>query len=429
MLVPIVTIAVFILLLVWGMPIGFVFFTAGMIGIALLRGWDAGLAMMGNSPYVESANYILVAIPLFILMGQLIFYSGLSTDLYNAGHKLLGRFLGGLAHATVVSCALFGACTGSSMAAVGTIGPIAVKEMEKFNYDSRLACGTIVCGGTLGILIPPSLAFIVYGYLCEVPIGQLFIAGIIPGILLSVTLMLTVYLMCLRNPALGPKGEAFSLGEMLKSLSGVWWSIAVFVVMLGGIYFGIFTPTEAGGIGSFVVFLILLIGRRMTWTVFADALRDTTRTTCMIFTIFIGAKVFNTFVALSGIPQGAVESVSALPFPPLVILAIILLAYIPLGCFIDSVPLFVLTLPIVDPMIKQLGFDQLWFGVLVVFVAQISLITPPVGMNVYVLSGATGKPVEEVFRGALPFLLTMVFTLLILFFFPFLSTYLPGLMR
>ncbi len=419
----------FFLLLFIGMPVGFTFFISGLVGIVLFRGIEPGVSLAGMSPFTESANYILLAVPLFILMGQFVFYGGLSKDLYYTTYRWLGRLRGGLAQATVVTCALFAACTGSSMASVGAIAPIAMSEMERYKYDDRLACGSIACGGTLGILIPPSLAFIVYGYICEVPIGPLFIAGILPGILLTLMLMATVLIRCSLNPKLGPPGPACTFIEKLKSLKGIWWAAAIFIIILGGIYLGIFTPTEAAGIGAFAVFLLLIITGRMTWDILFIAVKDTVKISCMVFTIFIGAKVFNTFLGLSGIPQLALDTLVQLPVTPSVIIFIILIAYVPLGCFIDSMPLALLTLPIVFPVIEKLGFDPFWFGVLHVVTGEISLITPPVGMNVYVLSGVTGRKVEEVFRGTFPFLIAMIITMFVLFFFPSISTYLPNTMK
>ena len=419
----------FLCLLILGVPIAFTFMISGIIGIVGIRGFASALSTAGLSSFTETANYILVAIPLFVLMGQMIFYSGLSKEMYQTTHQWLGRLRGGLAHATITTCALFAACTGSSMAAVGTIAPIAMSEMERYGYDENLAVGSIASGGTLGILIPPSLAFIVYGYICEVPIGPLFIAGILPGILLTVMLMVTVYVRCLINPDLGPAGAACSFTAKIKSLQKIWWAAAIFLTILGGIYLGIFTPTEAAGMGSFTVCVILVFTGRLTWNIFFQSVKDTVRISCMIFTIFIGAKVFNTFLGLSGIPQMAVDYLTQLSVPPSAVVLIILIAYVPLGCFIDSMPLALLTLPIVYPVIQNLGFDPLWFGVLHVVTGEISLITPPVGMNAYVLSGVTGKKIETVFKGALPFLIAMILTMVILFLFPSISTVLPAGMR
>lgn len=428
MVYTLITFGLFFLLLLFGMPIAFTFFLSGLVGIMFFRGFDSAAALAGLSPFSESSNYILLAMPLFILMGQLIFYSGLSKDLYMATYRWLGRLRGGLAQATVVTCALFAACSGSSMASVGTIGPIAMSEMERYKYDNRLACGSIACAGTLGILIPPSIAFIVVGYICEIPVGPLFIAGILPGILLTLALMATILILCAINPKLGPPGPSFTFIEKLKSLKAFWWSVVIFIIILGGIYLGLFTPTEAAGMGAFAVFVILFIVRKMTWEILLDAIKDTVRISCMIFTIFIGAKVFNTFLALSGIPQLAMDALVQLPVRPSVIVLIILIAYVPLGCFIDSMPLALLTLPIVFPIIVRLGFDPLWFGVLHVIVGEISLVTPPVGMNVYVLSGVTGQSVEEIFRGTFPFLVAMIITMLLIFYFPEISTFLPNTM-
>ena len=419
----------FFLLLFLRMPIGFVFFTTGFLGITLTRSFDTAAGVIGIAPMIESANYILVAIPLFILMGQFVAGSGLSKELYNAVYKWTGRVHGGLAHATIVACSLFAACSGSSMAAVGTIGPISMSQMDRHNYKSYLSTGSITSGGTLGIMIPPSLAFIVVGYLCDVPIGPLFIAGIIPGILLTIMLMLTVYVICVLNPLAGPGGSSSSWKDKLLGLKGIWWTLVIFVIIFGGIYAGFFTPTEAGGVSAAAVFIILLLYRKMSWKVFIDALRDTVRTSCMIFTIFIGAKVFNTFLGLTGIPQMAVETVSQIGVHPVIILGIILFALIPLGCFIDAVPLATLTLPTVYPIIQKLGIDPLWFSVLFVLVAQISLLTPPVGMNVYVLSGVTGKPATEIFKGVFVFYIPMILTLIMLFAFPWLSIFLPATMK
>jgi tripartite ATP-independent transporter DctM subunit len=424
-----ITLAVFLLLLVSGVPIAFSFFASGILGISLLRSLESGLSVAALSVYSESSNYILLSIPLFVLMGQLIFFSGLSKDLYDAAYKWLGRMRGGLAHATIATCIVFAACTGSSMASVGTIAPIAMAEMERHKYDVRLACGAIASGGTLGILIPPSLAFIVYGYICKVPIGPLFIAGILPGIFLGLMLMLTVFIKCARHPELGPRAQPSTFAEKWSSLKKIYWPALVLVTILGGIYFGIVTPTEAAGLGAAVVFFLLMATGKMKGNVLFDALKDTIRITVMIFTIFIGAKVFNTFLGLSGIPQLAVDFLTKLSIPPFMVVLIILIAYIPLGCFVDSMPLALLTLPIVFPVIEHLGFDPLWFGVLHVVTGEISLITPPVGMNVYILSGVTGKSLETAFRGTFPFLISMVGAMIILFLFPSISTFLPQTMQ
>lgn len=428
MTIGLLTLGIFLLLLVLGLPVAFTFFVAGAVGVTLYRNFESALTILGTSPFVEGSNYILVAIPLFIFMGRLIYGSGLSKELYSAGYLWLGRLRGGLAHATVITLAFFAACTGSSMASVATMAPIAMPEMERFKYDEKLASGAIASAGTLGILIPPSIAFIVYGYICQIPVGPLFVAGILPGILLTVAFMATIAIRCWIDPQAGPPGSSFLWKERFKSLKGIWWSVAIFILIVGGIYAGLFTPTEAAGMGAFLVFMILLCQRRLTRKNLIDSLKDTVITSCMILTIFIGTKIFNTFLGLSGIAGAAMETLAHLPLPPEGIVAVILLAYIPLGCFIDSMPLSILTLPIVFPVVRGLGFDPLWFGVLHVVVAEISLITPPVGMNAYVLSGVTKKPLEMIFRGTMPYLVALVIVLCLLFFFPSISLILPKTM-
>ncbi len=428
MSIALLTICVFLLLMFLGLPVAFTFFAAGIVGVTLYRNIESAMTLVGTSPFVEGSNYILVAIPLFIFMGRLVHSSGLSKELYGAGYAWLGRFRGGLAHATVVTLAFFAACTGSSVASVATMAPIAMPEMERFKYDEKLASGAIASAGTLGILIPPSIAFIVYGYICQVPVGPLFIAGILPGILLTSAFIATVMIWCWLDPAAGPSGPPLSWRERFKSLRGIWWSVAIFVLIIGGIYLGLFTPTEAAGMGAFLVFIILIFMKRLKWGNLIDALKDTVITSCMILTIFIGAKVFNTFLGLSGIAEAAMEALLNLPLSPEGIIAVILLAYIPLGCFIDSMPLAILTLPIVFPVVSKLGFDPLWFGVLHVVTGEISMITPPVGMNVYVLGGVTGKPLEVIFKGSTPYLIALIVVMFMLYFFPSISLVLPKYM-
>ncbi len=429
-LVLLLPLVIFTALLILRVQIAIVFALSGIIGIALLRGFSAGVATLGLAAYSESSNYILTAIPLFIMMGNFLYYSGISKQLYEFAYAWSGRVRGSLAYATIAACVFFGACTGSSMAAVGTLGPVALREMERYHYHPRLAYGCITSGASLGIMIPPSLAFIVYGYVCAVPVGPLFIAGILPGIVTALMLVLMVLFLVRRYPELAPgSGHRFTWRERFASTKKIWWAAVLFGVIVGGIVGGLFTATEAAGAGAFMTFLILLSTGKLPWKVLRAALTDTAKTSCMIFTIIIGAKVFNTFLGLSGIPQAFAEYMIGLPINRYWVLALILLLYIPLGCFIDSIPLFFLTLPVVFPVIDKLGFDPLLFGVLVTLVAQISLLTPPVGMNVYVLSGSCGRPLNECFAGSLPFLIPLLLTLVLLVLFPQISLFLPGLMK
>jgi C4-dicarboxylate transporter DctM subunit len=427
LMIPVVA---FVVLLILRVHIAICFALAGMIGLTMLRSFESAVTTLGLAVYSETSNYILLSIPLFTLMGNLLFASGLAKELYAFAYKWSGRVPGALAYATIIACTSFGACTGSSMAAVATVGPVALREMEGHTYKSTLAYGCITSSSSLGIMIPPSLAFIVYGYICAVPIGPQFIAGIFPGILTSFLLIGLVFFMIHRDPSIAPASETgFSWKEKFSSTKGIWWVMVLFMVVVGGMWVGFFTATEAAAIGTFITFAILVLTGRATWKALSNSLKSTARTSCMIFTIIIGAKVFNTFLGLSGLPQLFVEFMAGLPVSRHVVMALILAAYFPLGCFIDSVPMFFLSLPIVFPVIDKLGFDPLQFGVLVTLMGQISLLTPPVGMNVYVLSGISRRPLSECFTGAIPFLIPMTVALIILVIFPQISTFLPNLMR
>jgi tripartite ATP-independent transporter DctM subunit len=307
---------------------------------------------------------------------------------------------------------------------------VALPDMEKLKYDRKLVMGTIAAGGTLGILIPPSVLFIIYGMLTEQSIGKLFVAGILPGILLSLLFMLTIYFRARLNPELAPPAMKVSLKEKIKSLKGLWSVLCLFVLVIGGLYTGIFTPIEAAGVGAFGAFIISAFRKRLTWTGIVDALSSTLRTTCMIFAIIIGAMIFNYFLAITGVPMAVAEVVTGLELPPMGIMAIILVVYIILGMFMDALAMIIITIPIFLPAIRGMGFDLIWFGVILTITVEMALITPPVGMNVYVLSGvAPHVPLEEIFRGVLIFVIPLILILIILMFFPQIALFLPGLMK
>ena len=423
-LIFIVGIVVFLLLVFVGMPIAFAFAIVGFVGVLLIMGVGPGLAMLGAAPWQWAAKGELIVVPLFILMGQFAFYSGISRDLFVAASRWIGRLPGGLAMATNLACTGFAACTGSSLASGATMGTIAYPEMRRFNYNERLATGCIAGGGTLGILIPPSVVFIIYGFLTNQPIGVLFIAGILPGLLLSSLFLTIILTMCVRDPKLGPRGESFPWRERFASLSGIWGMLALFLLVIGGLYFGFFTPSEAGAIGAFGAFLICL-HRRTKIGKFITALKESLQITCFTMTILIGAMIFSFFVTVSGFPSVFSAWVTGLPLSPHAILVMILVIYIPLGMVLDALSMVLLTTPTVFPIIKGLGFDPIWFGVLVVIVVEMALITPPVGMIVYVVGGVTKVPLEEVFRGIWPFFFAMVVALALLIAFPEIALFLP----
>jgi tripartite ATP-independent transporter DctM subunit len=310
------------------------------------------------------------------------------------------------------------------------MGVVSLPEMKKYNYSPRLATASVAAGGTLGILIPPSIIFIVYGLMTETSIGKLFIAGIIPGLMLSSLFLILIYVMCRRNPQLGPCGPHFSWNAKFRSLWKTWGMLALFLLVIGGIYFGIFTPTEAGAIGAFGAFLITIIRRRMTRKILLTTLKGTVQTTAMIFMIVIGAQIFNSFLALSGVPAMIAEWIAALPLPRYAILAAILILYIPLGMVMDALPMILLTLPTLFPVVVDLGFDPILFGVLVVLMSELANISPPMGMNLYIVKGVAKEvPIEQIILGVVPFAIVMLVFIAILIAFPQISLFLPGLMR
>jgi C4-dicarboxylate transporter DctM subunit len=427
-LVFILGLAVFLFLAFIGMPIAFAFGFVGFLGTIFLMGIGPGLALIGTAPWQWASASGFIVVPLFILMGTFAYYSGISQALFVAAYKWLGRLPGGLAIATNLACTGFAACTGTSLASGATMGTIAFPEMMRFNYDQRLATGCIGAGGTLGILIPPSIFFIIYGFMTQQPIGALFIAGVFPGLMLSGMFVGLILVMCTRNPELGPRGESFTWKERFNSLAGVWGVIVLFILVIGGLYLGIFAPSEAGAIGAAGAFIIAL-SRRTKINMLFKALVDSLRLTCMVLTITIGAMIFNIFVTVSGVPTIFAEWITGLSVSPYTILILILLMYIPLGMVMDVMAMILLTIPIIFPIISGLGFDPIWFGVLIVVMCELANITPPVGMTVYVVQGVTKVPLDEVFRGNIPFVVVMIIGLAILVAFPEISLFLPHAMR
>ncbi|MBW2608857.1 MAG: TRAP transporter large permease [Deltaproteobacteria bacterium] len=428
--VGIICLCLFFLFIFIGMPIGFAFLTIGFFGFVLVRTFDSACYLLGSVPYTWGSTYQMVVIPLFILMGQFAFQSGISKDLYESAYKWVGGKPGGIALATTVACTLFAACTGSSLASAATMGTIAMPEMKKFKYSMRLATGCVAAGGTLGILIPPSVVFIVYGFLTGSSIGKLFIAGIIPGILIALIFLTLIYVRCRINPDIGPRGPSSTWKEKIRSLLGVWGMLALFILIIGGLYLGVFTPSEAGAIGASGAFIIMVFKGRLTWLGLSSSLVGTIKTTAMIFMILIGAQVFNGFLTLSGIPAMIAAAMGNLPVPNHVVLIIILLVYIPLGMMMDGLPMILLTLPTLFPIVVDLGFDPIWFGVLTCVMCELSNITPPMGMNLYIIKGVSGGQVsiQEVIMGAIPFSIALLICLAILVTVPQISLFLPGLM-
>ncbi|HJX13985.1 MAG TPA: TRAP transporter large permease [Dehalococcoidales bacterium] len=426
----VVGVGVLLVLLFSRMPIGFVMGLVGFAGFAYLAGFEGGLGVLRTVVYSTFADYGLSVIPLFILMGSFCFYAGLSKDLYDTVHRWLGQFRGGLAMATVGACAGFAAISGSSLATAATMGTVALPEMKRYNYDDRLATGAVAAGGTIGILIPPSVILILYGVITEQSIGKLFLAGFIPGVLEAVFYMVTIYIMCRSNPQLGPPAPRTSFIEKITSLKNTWIVLALFVLVIGGIYLGVFSPTEAAGVGAFGAFIFGLARRRLGWKAFKDSLVGTGRTTAMIFVIILGAMVLGYFLAISRMPFVLADYVGALAVNRYVILVLVLLVYLVLGCVMDSLAIMLLITPIFFPLIISLGFNPIWFGILTTRATEIGLITPPVGLNVYVIRGVAGDvPIGTIFRGIVPFLIADIFEVALLISVPQLSLFLPGFMK
>lgn len=428
LLAGVLGVVAFLILAFNRMPIGFAFALVGCVGLILFRGLDSGLTILGSTPFAWGTAGPLLPLPLFVLMGQFAFYSGISRDLYETGYKWLGRFPGGIALATNLAATGFAACCGVSMAGAATFGSIAYPEMEKLKYDRKLSTGCIIAGGSLSSLIPPSLAFIIFGFLTETSIAELFIAGILPGIMLSVLNLIAIYTMCKRNPSLGPPGSSFPLKDMLISLKGVSGMLVLFLIVIGGLYAGVFTPTEAGAAGAFGSFVIALVGRRLTFSNLTAAGRDTLIITCFILTMVIGANIFNTFLGVTGLTTTFYELINSLTLPRYLILTIILFIYIPLGMVMDIGAIMLLTIPIVIPPLVNLGFDPVWLGVVTTVLVELGFMTPPVGLNAFVVSGVTKVPLGDVFRGITPFAIIMLIGAIILVAFPQISLLLPSIM-
>lgn len=427
--ISIIAIVVFFGLIVVRVPIAFAFAIVGGVGMVLVKGPAAGLNLIGSASFVWATNGSLLALPLFMLMGQFIFHSGVSSELFETSYKWVGQHRGGLAIATDLASTGFGACCGSSLAATATMGTVAYPEMKKYGYDDALACGSVVAGGSLSALIPPSAPFIVYGFLTGTSVSALFVAGILPGVLFSVLYVGAIVAMCKRNARLGPPGPRFSWGQRVKALRGVAGAVVLFGLVIGGLFGGIFTPSEAGAVGAFGAFIIMIAKRRLTRKSLWLALKESIATTCFILTITIGAMIFTNFLTVSGFSSMFSDWITGMPLPPMVIVALILAIYIPLGCVMDAMALMLLTIPIVFPIIKHFGFDPVWFGVLVAIMTEGALITPPVGMNAFVIHGVSKVPLQVVFKGTIIFFGIMMVGVVLLFLFPSIVTVLPDLMK
>jgi len=416
-------------LLALRVPVGMAMLAAGFFGTWVLKGERTATAILSAETFSAVSSFSLIVIPLFVLMGNISSAAGFSRGLYDLAYSWVGRFRGGLASASILGCAAFSAVSGSSVATAVTIGKVAIPEMNRFGYSDRLSTGSVAAGGTLGFLIPPSTGFVLYSILTEESLGRLFMAGILPGVLLTVLFLVTILLITYFDPKAGPKGLPVPAKEKFSRLMGAAPLLAVILVSIGGIYAGVFTPIEAAGVGATLVFLLAIAGRKLSFSSFRQVLLETVTTTTMLYMIIIGAGIFSPFLAFTHIPQSLADFLGAMGLGSFGTLLIILLAYVVLGMFMDALSMLVITIPIVFPIILQLGYDPIWFGVIAVIVIEMGMITPPVGINVFVVKGvAPNVPMREIFTGVLPFWVAMIAALALLIAFPNLALLIPNSM-
>jgi tripartite ATP-independent transporter DctM subunit len=421
-----------LLLSVLRIPIALSMAIVGVVGYAYMRDWNwaPAFASLQTRLYETGRNYTLSVVPLFILMGNFVTRAGMSQELFRAANAFIGHLRGGLAMATILACAGFGAICGSSIATAATMSKVAYPSMKRFGYSDQLATGAIASGGTLGIMIPPSTLLVIYGVFTETNIGALFAAGILPGLLGAILLCLAVQYVTIRDPKAGPRGERSDWKERWQATRSVWAVAVLFVFVIGGIYGGFFTATEGAGMGAFGAMVFALARRVLTWKSLYQALVESARTTSMLFMILIGALMFAEFINITTMPNDLVAYVKQFEINPIMVVAAICIIYVLLGTAMEELSMVLLTIPVFLPVILQLGFDPVWFGILIVCVVEIGLISPPVGMNLFVLKTLIpGVSQGTVFRGVLPFMLADVIRMAILIAFPALSLYLPSLMR
>jgi len=428
--IGIVGCVVLLLLLCSSMPVAFAMAAVGFVGFAAVVSPHAAVSVLTFDLYKTFTSYSLTVIPLFVLMGQIAFHGGISRRLFNAAYHWLGPLPGGLAMATVGACTAFGAICGSGPATTATMASVALPEMRRYKYSMELGCGAVAASGGIGMMIPPSVVFIVYAIMTEQSIGRLFIAGILPGVLIAALFCLAIFLQCVRRPELGPAAPSSSWKAKILSLRGAWETLLLFVAVMGGMFGGLFTPTEAAAIGAAGTIVITAFKRKLSLQMFVRSLKETLRTSCMVMIIVAGAVVFGHFLAVTRIPSELANWLGNLPLPGWVIMGLVVLFYLVAGCFVDALALILLTIPIFYPVVMNLGFDPIWFGVMIVLVTQMGVITPPVGVCVYVVSGIERDvPLETIFRGALPFLAALVIAAMLLILFPQIVLVLPRLIH
>ena len=426
--IGVIGIVVLLVFFMLGMPVGFAMALVGLGGFCYLVSPEAGFSLLARDVFTTFSSYSLTVIPMFVLMGSLAFAAGMSRRLYKASHTIFGQMRGGLIMATIAGCAGFAAICGSTTATAAAMGRVSLPEMKRYKYNDALATGSVAAAGSLGILIPPSTIFMVYGILTEQSIGKLFIAGVFPGVLLASLFMITVALICWRYPALAPPGKPTSYREKIEGITGISEMLVLFILVMGGLFLGWFSPMQAGAVGAAGALVIGLIRRQLDWGGFLFAIKDTLKVTCEIIVIVTGAVILGHFIAVTKIPFLLTSWAGSLALPAWGVMAVIVLMYLFGGFFMDALALITLTIPIVYPLVISLGFDPIWFGVIIVLVTEMGVITPPVGINVYVIKGiAEDVSLETIFKGVFPFLIALLVAVAVLIAFPQIATFLPGM--
>ena len=418
-----------LVMLAIGVPVGFALAISGAAGLYFIGGLNMVLGIMDTAPLSAASSYELITVPMFLLMAEFVIISGVADDLFKAASTWVGRIPGGLGIATAFAGAGFGAISGSSTASAATLSSTSIPAMLKAGYEPKLACGVVAISGTLAMLIPPSIALVLFGIIADVSIGELLIGGVIPGLMVTLAISLTVLYLVWRDPRRAPVGQKYTFKEKFLSLKVVWPMLLLFMAVTGIIYLGVATPTEAAGIGAFGAYLIALFMGRAGFSATRQALMRAAQTTCMIIMIILGAHFFGYFLTVTQTTQQIVAAIGGWPVDRWVIMAMIILIYLILGCFMDQVAILILTIPVMLPVIKALGFDPVWFGVMVVVLAEVGMVTPPVGLNVFVVSRYTRRPLDEVFRGVGPHVVAHLIVIALFCLFPQLILWLPQTMR
>jgi tripartite ATP-independent transporter DctM subunit len=429
MLAGIAALCAMIVLTMLGVPIALSLVAVGAVGNILLAGWQQTATQIYLIMWETGTNFLFIAVPLFVFMGQLAYHTRIAEDLYDCVYKWFGRLPGGIAVAATTASAAFGAVTGSSVAAVATMGTMVMPEMKRFGYDLRLATGSLASAGTLAIMIPPSIPMVIYGMWTETSVGKLFIAGILPGLALTLGFCAVIVLRCLRDPRLGPAGPPFRWTERLRTLARLLPTLLIFFTILGGIYGGVFTPTEASAIGAVAVVVVAFCMRRLTWQNLRTTLSQTGMVSAMIYAILFSGVMMSRLLAQTDVTPALVNFIVRQHPNPYVILFLITIMFVLLGMVLDTFGMLILTLPFVFPVVKSLGFDPIWFGVYMTLMMEVAMLTPPIGLNVFVMARiAPEVPMGQIFRGVTPFVLVCLIVVALLTAFPRIALWLPSLM-